>query len=252
MLVLDNSNYDKRIEFNCNKQNISEIHKDAVVGKKTMIVQMNLNDNLLSNIAFKFTSQCINLELLELANNKLSYIDDKSFSNNIKLSYIDIQQNKLTDINEDAFTYNLHLNEIYFNNNSLTQLRNGLFKKNIKLRKIACHDNRITTISGSWLHLVNLRELVIYNNKLSLFREEIFKLNIPLLYVHNNTFICRHDLKWILKYTFNLSNYEKSNYIGKCKNTYQGININIYDFLDKDSVFHSKAMEYLGTLSKYY
>lgn len=235
------------IGFKCNKNYILRVNSEALIAKKTIVLDINLSYNLIMTYPFGFISRFTKLDKINLAYNRLKYIGMKAFINNKHLKHINIRHNKITDIHEQSFENNFKLQFIYLNYNLLVELKSGLFKNTKNLVEISIHDNKLKHIRGSWKHMTKLNRIVLYNNFLTEFSEQIFNLKSKKfheLILHNNKFTCEKDLVWTLEYKFEIINYYKDNFIGLCK--YEKANIyNIYDFLDRNRSKYKFAKKYL-------
>ncbi|CAK9290421.1 unnamed protein product [Gordionus sp. m RMFG-2023] len=108
----------KSLKLDYNK--LANITSGEYPSKNTMLVELSLSHNLLSEIkndAFKQTSELVDIDL---SFNLISFIENRVFQNLASLMYLNLQHNYLKDINSLIIPANLYV--LYCNDNKLTAL----------------------------------------------------------------------------------------------------------------------------------
>jgi hypothetical protein len=141
----------------------------------TNLLELNLRDNIITNLDKNIFKNNTQLQLLQLSNNAINDMDKDIFKYNIQLQHLDLGYNKLTNLDKDIFNNLTQLEHLDLGYNKLTNLDKDIFKYNIALRSFSIDTNKIQNLDKDiFINLTNLKCLILINNNLYNLDKDIF------------------------------------------------------------------------------
>lgn len=143
---------------------ISSLPGKAFINTKAFSI--DLNNNVISDIAWNTFAGLSNLDSLDLHKNRIQQtLDSRLFQDLINLQYIHLSYNLITDIPADIFKNCAKLEFISFGSNRIHSLKSTMFKHLKFLKRLDVYDNEILHVERNFFdELHSLTELQFRNN----------------------------------------------------------------------------------------
>lgn len=136
------------------------------------LVELNLENNLISNIEENIFNKFTLLRNFNLSKNLINFIPENLFLYNISIISLNLSYNKLSSIPLSLIKCN-KLQFLYLNNNNLTTLLNKIFLLLTNLIKLTLNNNQLNEITSSLFNIKTLKYFDISNNNIKIIPEEI-------------------------------------------------------------------------------
>jgi Leucine-rich repeat (LRR) protein len=162
----------------------NRITKIGQIGNYSKLVELSLDDNLISDIdpkAFKYLSQ---LQTLTLRNNKITKIKTHTFQNLKKLTILVLDHNNIESIASSYFKPFSNLQWLYIRNNNIKQINQDSFSRLDNVKFIHMENNMLPNIN---LHVI--KPLI-----------EKDDVTITRIFVDNNPFNCDCNMDELHQY----------------------------------------------------
>lgn len=157
--------------------------------KSNCLKWLNLENNLIENLAEYCFSSMSRLEHLELGLNKIKEIKNNTFQGLKNLQVLNLVSNEIEYIETNAFDEFRSLSLLNISNNLLAHsLTDNLFQELTQLEKLLLNSNKLTRINRNTFFIrsaddSNLKLLELNNNKLAVIEENAFDSLKNLVYL---------------------------------------------------------------------
>ncbi|CAK9298283.1 unnamed protein product [Gordionus sp. m RMFG-2023] len=145
----------------CGGRNLKDIPSNIPI----FTTEINLSNNLITEIPTDAFKTLVNLEKIDLRNNLIENIHDNAFANCKKVTNLLLTENKLTRLTPKMFTGLINLRTLTLRTNRLTCITNDTFDELPNLRLLSFYDNQIRSIMpGAFNGLKHLSTLNLLAN----------------------------------------------------------------------------------------
>ncbi len=155
----------------------------------SILQELNLSNNQLTNLPAGIFTGLTNLQKLYLGGNQLTNLPAGIFTGLTNLQILSLYNNQLTNLPAGIFTGLTNLQKLYLYKNQLTTLPAGIFTGLTNLQKLSLDNNQLTNLpAGIFTGLTNLQELYLGGNQLTNLPAGIFTglTNLQILSLYKN------------------------------------------------------------------
>eukprot|EP00038_Savillea_parva_P006120 m.161761 g.161761 ORF g.161761 m.161761 type:complete len:2425 (-) comp12114_c0_seq1:110-7384(-) len=164
---------------------------DGALTNLTMLANLKLGHNRLTSISLGGVPS--SLRDLDLNDNLISDVTSTSLRTLVALSKLRLDGNLLTDVPQDAFVGLLNLRQLDLSRNHLTQLYSNTFSTNTDIETLKLDNNRLGYLHGALFRpLTDLEVLQLANNSITLIPDHLFWANTNLETVDLSNNSLRH------------------------------------------------------------
>lgn len=153
--------------LNLSNQNLDSLEGLPSINNISLVKDLSLKYNNLSNLPDKIFDNLISLENLDLSYNQLNNLQANIFDNLTSLKYLYLDSNKLTNLPNTIFNNLKNLETLELGNNQLS-LTPNIFDNLSNLKYLALWENKLESLpAGIFNNLKNLEALDLRDNQLS-------------------------------------------------------------------------------------
>jgi Leucine-rich repeat (LRR) protein len=177
---LESFNREALIAYFICEQNFNNNIEELDATSLNSLKEINLSDNLITNIHPSTFNGLTNLEVIDFDENKIQELDPSTFNGLNSLKKISLNNNEITKIHPFTFNGLNNLEEIWLHNNKIQEIDPNTFNKLYSLKKISFSCNQISTVHPSTFNgLKNLEKIWLNDNKI----EELDPNNLNFNYI---------------------------------------------------------------------
>jgi Leucine rich repeat/BspA type Leucine rich repeat region (6 copies) len=158
----------------------------------TSLVELNLFNNEISDIAEDAFVDLRSLNLLDLSNNRLKHLSNNIFKGLTALVRLFLDRNRIESVDENSFKALEMLERLRLDNNSITILPEHLLRNVVKIEQISLSQNKLETLHRDFFDTnPRLITVLLEKNNLSVLSYTLFsnKKNLSLVNLLGNVCI---------------------------------------------------------------